>query len=571
MPYNSDLLIVVDSRSTAEYAWLHEEIMALLDHIQVPYQIHDLKEGGLSKVSDLPDYAEVLLAQENLSLRLSDIDVQTLVSLVHDGVGFVSCDPASIRRPELQALFKSKCTAAPAPPVKRLQRTSAAHTITAAQNETPKILAKPVELGGIVQVDEETTVLMLAEERVPALLARSVEAGRAVQFLVSPQLWLNQVFGHANGLDDLLWKSIVWAARKPFVMLAMPPFVTARVDDAIGAGNGFAYLNVFRDHGYIPTIGLFVDDIQDADVPILREYGNAGWAEFPPHAFRDHHLIYFDFHKAPYSDDDIRANFEYVDAKYCAWGIPLVSTVNAHYGEWGKNTLPHLIERGQTFAMCWRLPDELAKDVHRDWKPKPYGNFGCLCDVLPDYPEIYITIATPYDPQASIYLPDGQHFLLNRSQYKTDGEFLWRATTFRDESPRNNVEKAAQSGARQLKIGLDSLFFGWMQMHEQRIAPLSLEEWDAVLSLIDQHTQRYRKIFRPYSEIAVYAKNRAQVTLETGRVKDEQTVEITCKGQSDVPLLSYIFTGSDLDYVLKEIPPFKGTLTVSVSGDQDDV
>ena len=161
--------------------------------------------------------------------------------------------------------------------------------------------------------------------------------------------------------------------------------------------------------------------------------------------------------------------------------------------------------------------------------------------------------------------------MVNRSQYKEDGEFLWRATTFRDESSENNIEKAARSGARQLKIGLDSLFFGWLQMHEQRIAPLSLEEWDAVLSTIDQHTQGYRKLFRPYSEIAAYAKNRAQAKLKTATVKDEQAVEITCEGQSDVPLLTYVFTGSDLDYTLKEIPPFKGTLTVTVSGDQDDV
>ena len=45
---------------------------------------------------------------------------------------------------------------------------------------------------------------------------------------------LNSVKGPLYGLDDLFWRSMVWAARKPFVMQGMPPFVTMRMDDASG-------------------------------------------------------------------------------------------------------------------------------------------------------------------------------------------------------------------------------------------------------------------------------------------------------------------------------------------------
>ena len=41
------------------------------------------------------------------------------------------------------------------------------------------------------------------------------------------------VKGPMYGLDDLVWRSLVWAARKPFVMQGMPPLVTMRVDDVV--------------------------------------------------------------------------------------------------------------------------------------------------------------------------------------------------------------------------------------------------------------------------------------------------------------------------------------------------
>jgi hypothetical protein len=39
------------------------------------------------------------------------------------------------------------------------------------------------------------------------------------------------VKGPLSGLDDLVWHSTAWAARKPFIMQGMPPFLTMRVDD----------------------------------------------------------------------------------------------------------------------------------------------------------------------------------------------------------------------------------------------------------------------------------------------------------------------------------------------------
>ncbi len=49
--------------------------------------------------------------------------------------------------------------------------------------------------------------------------------------------WMDtRVLGPLAGLDDLFWRGLVWAARKPFCLRGLPPLVTMRVDDVAGTG-----------------------------------------------------------------------------------------------------------------------------------------------------------------------------------------------------------------------------------------------------------------------------------------------------------------------------------------------
>src|SRR5439155_9961725 len=128
------------------------------------------------------------------------------------------------------------------------------------------------------------------------IVAWQIGAGRTVHFALSSKVWLNEYLGHASGLDDVFWKALVWAARKPLVMRAMPPFVTARVDDCSGSGSPhargpemanhcFRYIDVFNEYGYVPNIGLFTDDLTEEDTRIVKAKYDAGLAEFSPHTF----------------------------------------------------------------------------------------------------------------------------------------------------------------------------------------------------------------------------------------------------------------------------------------------
>src|SRR5262249_53339377 len=67
----------------------------------------------------------------------------------------------------------------------------------------------------------------------PLLVVRKYGLGRAVQWLSYD--WIAaSALGPIGGMDDLVWRGIVWAARKPFVIRGLPSFVTMRIDDVEG-------------------------------------------------------------------------------------------------------------------------------------------------------------------------------------------------------------------------------------------------------------------------------------------------------------------------------------------------
>ena len=64
----------------------------------------------------------------------------------------------------------------------------------------------------------------------PLILAKTYGAGRAVHFGTLDYLHADR-FGFLMGVDDLFWRSLVWAARKPFVLRGYPRLWAVQMDD----------------------------------------------------------------------------------------------------------------------------------------------------------------------------------------------------------------------------------------------------------------------------------------------------------------------------------------------------
>ena len=231
------LLAIVDSGDAPGRDLATQAVFAALIHLGLPYRLHDLAEGPLT-AGAARGHAAILLAQEGVTAALGDDGARAVLAALEVGAGLVSLDS---RLPENGTLAAA------------LGLNGGAEAVTAAvRAPTNDHFITHVRVPG-----EEVTflrptplrpatggrALLTGAAGEPALLAgrhgyakAELWQGRWAHWCLSQQLWLNDYLGHANGLDDLFWRAIVWAARKPFAMKAMPPYVTMRVDDCQGQG-----------------------------------------------------------------------------------------------------------------------------------------------------------------------------------------------------------------------------------------------------------------------------------------------------------------------------------------------
>jgi hypothetical protein len=557
----TDLLVLTDSSDKGNYRVAQETIFPFLEHFGIPYRTFDLAHANEADF----DTGGILIAQAKIGHRLSAKIKASLFRAVNEGAGLVNLDhhlddwkdlsePLQIE--EFEAEDKTS-----------LIRVGKTHYINQLQPlGTEQTLLEPVDF---LRAKTKGGPLLLSEEGSPLLVYSS--SPKLVQFLVSPKLWLPDYFGHCAGLDDVLFRAIIWAVKKPFVTKTLPPFVTCRIDDANGSANifgkredsanrKFMYLDILNRFGYIPNIGLYLDDITEEDGNIVKAKYDKGLAEFSPHAFSDpkninEYPIYMLHNGKEFSVRQLEENFARVDRKFQSWGIKQAKTVNAHFCETGAKAAPFLKERGIKFSMQNGVPfgynwAGAAQGKHPTWDPKPYGNHGFQYDAMLNHPDIFNVVAHPI----------GSH-KLGESIESTD--FLWGNTTFWDESGSNNIEGAAEKGAGIIKLGLSSGFFGCLMTHEQRIATLSADEFQQTLRRIDASLSDWEKIFASYDEIAEYLYNHSQSRLKEVRIESKR---ISCRlsGESAIPLKLFIFR-EEKDEISREfhtISPFSREVEV---------
>jgi hypothetical protein len=561
---NMTLLVLADNSAREERLILDRTVLAALDHFGMPFEVFDLSAGTLDEEA-LLGHSAVVLGQGGLGRRLSEKLGGAIRAAVEMGVGLVNFDgmlgdyPASYQR----MLGIEMPAAARAAAIRIASSTHPATRIYDADQEFR--LLRPVVAAGLSRLPRGE-MLLRTEQGLPAAFALAQGKGRIVQFTLSPRFWLPDYFGHAHGLDGLFWRCLAWAARKPFVMLAMPPFVTARIDDASGSGSrylvsqdsaaaSFRYIDGLNKFGYIPNVGLFTDDITREDGLVLKRKFDRGLAEFSGHAWTNEKHIYnrriLDKPAASpveFSPAELRQAFAKLDGQFAGWGIKPSRTVNSHFFNPGLNSLPFLKERGETFLMfAGKFGRNYSDPTAYTWNPKPYGHPGFTFDYMPDDPAFFNVEAHPYVVSASGRISDG------------DIDILWGNTTFVRESAKNDLSAAARKGAYGIGLGLDGLFFGCLFTHEQRIARLTVPEWEKILADVDQATLRWKRIFKSYDHIAEYAKSRYDSRLtEAGYDPTTGQIRIRVVGKATLPLSVYVFAVENLDYRFQEIPAFQG-------------
>lgn len=562
---NAALLVLADSRgSYTDTSVVDQTVLVALRHFGFPFRVYDLADGPLTRET-LGGCAAVVMGQSRLGEALSLQETELLASAVEEaGVGLVNFDgELRLYKPPLLRLFGLEVDRIPmASDLLRMGGNDRFITWTQQAGGLMK-LKRPVTFTQVKRVGRHVVELAQAAmgkdqlifsrhnvpgtayepDQFPAVLAATCGKGRAVQFACSPRVWHPEFLGHAMGLDGLFWRSIVWAARKPFVAQMMPPFVTIRVDDCIGR-HDFRYAEVMNRHGHRPLLSFFLDLVPDEVVPFMRAKYEAGQVDWDAHALDYYRLIPFDFGIGEYSEAELREIFERVDRWYEARGIKPPRTSYFHWGEVGVRALPFMKARGRTFVYStYHLGQLKWERLFPNWWP--YGLNSLFYDYFPEDPEMY---------NISASLP----------RHLVPPDVLTGCTTWAGDNPTNDMVKAAQRASGSVRLALDSGFLASITTHEQKFGVLTLEEIDRWLALLAQEVARYEARLVGHERAAEYTRSRDESWIVAASAPGGRAVAVSLGGGSRVALELAVFENEGDGVICRweQIPAFQERLRV---------
>ena len=561
------LLVVVDSGGPYHARSLVDEtVLVALEHYGMPYRLLDLARERPT-AANLASCAALVLAQDGLGDRLTQAETRLVAEAVSGGVGLVNFD-WDLRRYDgalrqiwgferverlpiaSDLFFVPECNhpltwLQPAPVFHRARRMVTGLVVEGWRADVEPLVEMVLGKDQLIYIRHLVPGNAYEPKHYPVVFAGRWGQGRAVQWTVNSRLWRAGALGHLGGLDDIFWRSIVWVARKPFVANMLPPFVTMSFDDCSGRQD-FRYLEVCAAHGYRPLASLFIDDIRERHLPLLREKVQAGQILVNTHAISYYDLQLYDFGVGEHTPSGLRERFARDDAFYQRLGAPCARTLRDHWGEVGVAALPFLKDRGRVYINTPTLVGEHKAD-----------------QFIPPYGEGY----WPFNSTLCFYdvLPDDNDFRIFGAFYERQlADFLTGTTRLLQESPVNDVSKAADKAAFQIRHGLSNAFYADLVTHEHKFSVLRLEEWDQILGRAEQLTSRFEKIYALHDDIARYVADKDQTWLaRTARAGSG--VGCALRGRAAALRLSVfndVEGGLERSYV--NVPAFEGESLVEV-------
>jgi hypothetical protein len=570
---NLAVVVVVDS-SQPEFPLLFETTFGALAHFGIPFRVADLAHAPLTDRT-LAGCRAAVVAQEHLGSRLGASGQAALLRAAEEGMGLVSFDA------DLAAYEAAWASAAGLTGAGRggevvtggtqtLGVTDAKHPITWWQDgELGKTLKTPTPTALARVVD--ATTLLEDGDGAPMLTARRFGAGKIVQWLVSPKLWRRQYFGHTFGLDDVWLRGIAWAARKPFVMKAMPPFVRFRFDDCQGlwrdAGD-LAFVDVLNEAGHVPNLSFCIRSLTQDGAAKASALFAAGKAEFSPHTLAPSTSLFYGDERGEYSPARFRELFAEIDDTLARLRIRPSRILSDHDHGWSAHAIPGLVQRGITYKMNITLPGEPWEAPHRDWRPAPYGSMDYAFDFLPAPAERFFAVYNHYPPAfeaARAYL-DADRFLYHRpggyGPYKWD---MLNGLTVGPLHAENQIAAAARRLADHTRLGLDAMFFGGSITHSHFARHLGANEWRELLRRADALLPRHRYEPAPYDLVADYALSKVTTTIAAADERNGR-VSVDLEGEAIVPLRLWVFATDDGDeHRFETVEPFTGARRLEFS------
>ena len=576
-------LVLVNSQA-ADYQDFPRFIEPYLVQFGVPYQVRDLAREGPGE--ELGDYALVIIGHRGLDVPhqlLSPEGEQGLLAAIRSGTGLVSFDGLlaawSNHQPKPLYSFAQEVFGltfrAPEEATSITVGVSAVtpaaipvtHYITS-QGPAPRtiILKRPMMLAGAIP-GGAVQVLARAGNQ-PLLVSARYGKGRAV--LWTSYEWTKpDVKGKLYGLDDLVWRGLVWAARKPFLLRGMPRYLAMRVDDVSGFGLGsnrhLGYVAVANHYGLKPWLGAFIDDLREDPEALqaLARFTQQGLATASVHARRWSSFFFLDeplwtdgagrnIAGRDWPDEVMARNFAEAEKFFDLHGIVKSKLVIPHFYEFGTNNFEGLKHWGAEFVSTVLEPG------HGYGTPMlragPYLIHEPLrASSAPDPVFVADWLAVPGHPEF-----DRQFFNFVEEVRDVAG-YEWAPSGV-------PAEEAVRRGVVECQREFDSLLPAVLFTHESdHIQHLQPDNWDRILRGVMTGLEPYKPIPVTLDFLAQYLR-----ALKTSRLAGTSydprsrrgTLELT--GDSDVTTKFYVFGPPEENPTMQEweASPFYGKVVV---------
>jgi len=547
-PYQLAEAVVLVNSTSPDYPEFTRYIQPYLDHFGIPYLVVDVSSSPLP--SELGDYALIVIGHDRLDTEnayLTDSAQQLITNAVNQGSGLVNFDSEladSTNQPYyqfVQSIFGFGYTGASAAANVSINSNPAigSYVVAAQPLNAAYTLSNPITPEGVT-LPAQFSALLATIGGQPLLVAATYGQGKAIQW--TSYAWLQVgTWGFFHGFDDLMWRSLVWAARKPFVLQGMPPFVTMRVDDVTGP---LGWITAATELGFIPWLGIFMNDIDSAEAAQLSTLTNNGQASVSIHSFYSSTYFYWNS-----SYKQMAQNFQIGTQWHQSNNIPISSYVVPHFyqistsafgglSNWGVKCIGTQMEPGRYYGDPWL-------------KIGPFRKYedGVSSSNLPVYYADFITV--PGFPEF-----DGQFF--NLVTEPRDIRYDW--------ADFPELARSIELATNLVKRGLDSMAVATFFTHEYNITPVPTERWRAVLQGLVNNVAAYNPIYVDMDYACEYAR-----AVHGSRVSSSlydpanQRLETSLVGSSNIPTVFYLFNEVDggIDSVFVDVPAFSGAVTVT--------
>jgi hypothetical protein len=556
-------VVLVNSQS-ARYVDFQHFIQPYLDNFGFPYTVLDLA----TNVPDpsISNCAVIIIGHSQLDTNRTYLSpaVQSNLSMaVSNGTGLVNFDNdlyagGSPRYQFVQNVFGfsygsgATGSSASLPPTEPWLQM---HYITARHATNDVVPFRSSLTLPSISVPATDTVLARVGGQ-PFMVVTKYGQGRAVQW--GSYGWMvSTVLGPVDGLDDVLWRGVVWAARKPFVMRGMPNFVTMRVDDV---GGPFGWLQAANAVGFKPFLALFYLLVSDSSAADLQALTTSGKATASIHS-TDFGNSFFYFNHAteqPWPDNVQSNNFYLGTQWHLNHGIPISKICATHYSEIGLNCFAGLKAWGIEYVPIEVVPGtiEYATPGAPWLVGGPYRLYETPQEGQVNWPTYYADwLKVPGHPEF-----DGQFFNIYSEVRDAGACGEW--------CPDNNVASSISRATQMAKRSLDSLVMTTIFTHEWYINQVTTANWQAILQGVTNNLASYSPIYVTLDHASQYVRaTRTSRLLSSTFDPDSGLVTATLSGKADLETQVSVFSGADAGITASVglIAPFVGPITNVIS------